>query len=208
MKRYIDISYPVTASVLSIMSGIDSWLDYEDLAAMNNHLAGLTNLYVPGDKVNKTDIASVYCGRYFTKAWIVTVNDITPGDVLTCDILGDTEDKFNTGDSLLIKSDWSKNHTDRNLFFDKYPTLGVDLAEWLVRKQANMVLADTPFLANNHYLPEFSDVYSKLGESKILAVTGLTNLDILGGESVDLVIMPLKLRDLNYSPVRVIAVLP
>ncbi|MFB6342618.1 cyclase family protein [Saccharicrinis sp. FJH62] len=207
MKRYIDISYLVSGSVLSRLTELKTWMDYEDLAALNSELAGLTNLYVPGNEIKKTDISSVYCGRYFTKAWIVDINDATPSDVLTCDILGETEDSFVAGDSLLIRTGWSKNHSDRNLYFDKYPTVGVDLVEWLARKQANMILTDTPFLANNHYLPEFKEVYAKLGESGILVVTGVTNLDILSNGSVELVIMPLKVRELNYSLVRAVAIL-
>ena len=206
LKRYIDISYPISASVFVGLSELKEWLHYEDLAALNSDLSGLTNLYLPGDESKKIDIPSIYCGRYFTKAWIADIKEIAPGDVMTCDILGDVEDHFQPGDSLLIRTAWSKYHGDRNLYFDKYPVLGLDLAEWLLRKQANMILADTPFLANNHYLPEFKEIYAALGNSNIITVTGITNIDMLNGENVDLVIMPLKVKELNYSPVRVIAV--
>lgn len=194
----------VPLKALKDLSELNGCIEANDLAAIATSIAGLTYIYLPVDPGKKPELSSVFSGRYFGRTWLVDVSDVMPGDVLTCDILGDVEDRFLSGDNVLIRTGWHKQHVDKVSYFDKYPVIGLDLVEWMVRNQVNMFLTDSPFLANNNYLPEFNEIYNTLAASNTIVVQGITNLDIIDEESFDLVIMPLKLEHLNLSPVRVV----
>lgn len=205
MKQYFDITQSTKANtVLQVCS--NACLQPEEVLSIGQSLIGSTYVYLPVSGESPANLDAVFSGRFFSKAWVIYLDTLEPGDVLTCDILGKVEDLLVSGDSIIIRTGWSRYLGTPHLYNDKFPTIGTDLAEWFVRKQVNTVLVDMPFLANVNYMPEFLELYSILAKGNILTVCGAQNLDILNFSSVKLVIMPLKIKETNLSLVRAIAI--
>jgi arylformamidase len=201
LKRFIDITRGATTNNQTQCSEgvIPSLSD-----TYNGNFFGSTYMFAPA--LDKSALQNVFPGRFVSDAYILTVSGIKPMDVLTCDIIGDLEENVRPGDSLLIKTGWSKFLDDREIYYDKFPTIGVDLAEWLVRKKINLLSMDTPLMANCTYMPECNEIYHIFALGSMLLVNNITNLDVVDDGKFQMMAMPLKTTLGNIAPTRVILI--
>lgn len=87
-------------------------------------------------------------------------------------------------------------------FPSSYPTLSEETARVLVDKHAKVVGLDSPSPDREPY-----PIHKTLLKKDILIVENLTNLGELAGKRFDCYILPLKIKDADGAPCRVIGVL-
>ena len=142
-----------------------------------------------------------FCGR----AWVAHIAGVQPSQVLDLGDLGPVADKVEPGDCLLLATGWSRHIDDSAVYRDRLPSIGRDLARWLVRSQVRLVGVEPPSIAPVHDLQELTEIHTILLAAGVTICEGLCNLDSLG-ESAFFMALPLKLHKGDGSPVRAVAI--
>jgi len=144
--------------------------------------------------------------RCLGPAWLVNLAGIAPGTLIGVSHLGDVADRFQCGDSLLLRTDWSRHAGDSAIYRDQLPRIGEGLARWCVDRGAKMLGVETPSIADVNNLPEVTLIHKILLGGGVNIVEGLTNLDALArGEKVFFAALPLKIAGGDGCPCRAFA---
>jgi arylformamidase len=94
-------------------------------------------------------------------------------------------------------------------FYTQYPFLSEDAAKWLVGSGVRLIAMDTPSPdnpAHSRGTPKDSPNHKVLLGAGVVLVEYVCNLKSLTSQDVELVVLPLKLKDCDGSPVRCIAI--
>ncbi len=103
------------------------------------------------------------------------------------------------GDIVLFHTGMSKKYHD-SAYFEKYPAMSEEIANWLVEKKVKMVGVDTCSVDNTDGFP----IHKILLGGEVLIIENLTNLAELAGKSFKVHAFPIKLQ-IDGAPVRVVA---
>jgi len=126
-------------------------------------------------------------GRYV----MVKNNIFTMADVIAAEIEEDDIVVFNTEMSYRLRD---------TAYFNDYPVMTLEIAEYLVECKVKMVGVDTCSVDNQPNFP----VHKILLSNNILIIENLTNLEQLHGLASTIYALPIKI-DLDGAPARVIA---
>ena len=105
------------------------------------------------------------------------------------------------GDIVLFRTGMSNKYNDP-VYFEEYPAMSEDIAQYLVEQKVKMVGFDTCSADNQDGFP----IHKTLLNGGVLIIENLTNLDQLIGKEFTLYALPIKLQ-VDGAPARVIAVL-
>jgi len=139
-----------------------------------------------------------------------TVADFTGCKALQAIDVADLKQKV--GDKvpprLILRTGWSE-HFGNLKFYNEYPFLSENAARWLVENGVRLIAMDTPSPdnpAHSRGTPKDSPNHKVLLGAGVVLVEYLTNLRSLTASEVELIVMPLKLRGCDGSPVRCVAI--
>jgi arylformamidase len=110
-------------------------------------------------------------------------------------------------DRLLIRFDWS-DQWNSTRYYTEHPYLADDAAYWIVNHGVRLLGMDTPQADspnNGRNSSRDSPVHKILLGAGVVKLEYLTNLRSLKSRDVDLIALPLNIRDGDGSPVRCIA---
>jgi kynurenine formamidase len=85
------------------------------------------------------------------------------------------------------------------------PRIGENLAHWLVERKVKILAVEPPSVANVNDLEEVTKIHRILFSGQIIIVEGICNLDSIEGDRVELMVFPLKIKDGDGAPARVLA---
>ena len=134
--------------------------------------------------------------------------DLTPvvsREPLTVERLGPRLEKIRQGDRLLLRTDWSRRH-GTPAYRDELPRIDVALARWLVERGVVLLGVEPPSVADVNSPEELMAVHRILLEGGVVVIEGLADLDQITSEVVELIVLPLRVRDGDGSPVRAVAI--
>lgn len=109
---------------------------------------------------------------------------------------------------IILRTDWSE-YFGQMPFYTQYPFLSEDAARWLVENGVRLIAMDTPSPdnpAHSRGTPKDSPNHKVLLGAGVVLVEYVCNLKSLTSQDVELIVLPLKLRDCDGSPVRCIAI--
>jgi arylformamidase len=109
---------------------------------------------------------------------------------------------------LILRTGWSE-YFGHLKFYDEYPFLSEDAAQWLVEQGVRLIAMDTPSPdnpAHSRGTPRDSPNHKVLLGAEVLLVEYLTNLKSIIAAEVELIVLPLKLKGCDGSPVRCVAI--
>lgn len=138
------------------------------------------------------------------KAWVVRVDILRKQQLIGMEALGIVAPKVVAGDSLLIQTGWSKE-IEQSYYRDGLPRISKALAQWCVEKKIKILGVEPPSVADVNNLKEVTEIHQILLGGEVIIVEGLRNLDQIVQESVFLIALPLKIKDGDGAPARVIA---
>jgi len=154
--------------------------------------------------VNDKTIEELEVSRFVCDSWVIPIN-AQPGQKLKLEDLGKFAELIQEGDGILLKTGWSA-YVDEAKYREELPGIHESLANWLVEKKVNMLAVEPPSIADVMDLAEVTKIHEILLEGDIIIVEGLTNLEELNSEKVQLIALPLKIKDGDGAPARVIAI--
>jgi len=143
--------------------------------------------------------------RCMGPAWIVDLPDLPPSALLTIAHLGPIAQNFIPGESLILRTGWSRHVGNPALYRDGLPRLSEELAHWCVAQKVKLLGVEPPSIADVNHLPEVTLIHKILLGGGVTIVEGLTNLDRLTQPRVFFIALPLKLSAGDGCPVRAIA---
>lgn len=139
------------------------------------------------------------------KAWVIKIEITKAQQLLEIGDLGEVAEQFQAGDSLLLHTDWSQKIKNAEEYKDHLPRISQSLAMWCVENRVKMLGVEPPSVADVNNLPEVTEIHEILLGGKVIIIEGLKNLDQIQREAVFLIALPLKYKNGDGAPARVIA---
>ena len=206
-KKVVDL----TLSISKEMPGVDITtakdLVVDGWNATNLHLYSHSGTHMDAPLhfgVNSSTIDQIESERFISEAWVVDLTHLESKASITVEDMKPIADKIKKGQSLLLKTGWSKK-VNTPAYRNELPRISVALAEWIGAKQINILGVEPPSVADVNNLDEVTSIHTILMSHNIVIVEGLTNLDKLSKEKVTLMAFPIKIKNGDGAPARVIA---
>ena len=177
-----DTGYNITQIVMSTHVG--------------THLDAPHHFITGGRTVDKLDT-----GKCVGPAMVINMSHKKPKEEITIKDFAGFEKRIVKGSRVLIRTDWARFFPDKTYFFDT-PSITVETAGWLAEREIGLLGVEVPSINSRDY----TEVHKILLGKEIVVVEALTNLAELTRDEVYFIALPLKLRGLDGSPVRAIAI--
>lgn len=139
-------------------------------------------------------------------AWVVNLDGIADRTSITVEHLGGIAEKFEPGESLLLRTGWSRHVDNPQHYRDNFPRIADDLAHWCVEKKVNILGVEPPSVADVNNPEELTRIHQILLGADVTVVEGLAGLNTLKREKVFFVAAPLKIEGGDGCPCRAFAI--
>lgn len=155
--------------------------------------------------VKNETIDQIPVSDFVGRAWIIDVTYVgAKGLILIKDIPESILNKFVAGDSLVFRTGWSQ-YVNQPAYRDELPRISEELAHWCVDNKVKMIGVEPPSVADVNNMAEVTKIHQILLQSVVI-IEGLTNLDKLTSNCIELIALPLKIGGGDGAPARVIAI--
>lgn len=154
--------------------------------------------------VNKMTIDTFTPENVMGNARIARVNISLNKQLILIKDLGEIADKLLPGDSLLIQTKWSE-HIEKDGYKPNLPRISKELAHWCVDKRVKILGVEPPSVADVDNMDEVTEIHQVLLGGNVVIVEGLTNISNIIKDQVFLIALPLKIKNGDGAPARVIA---
>lgn len=144
--------------------------------------------------------------RCLGPAWILEVPGLAPRALITRSHLGRLEPDFKPGESLLIRTGWSRHVDHAEIYRDGLPRIDEGLAQWCVERRVKILGVEPPSVADVNSMAELTRIHTLLLGGGVTIVEGLANLEALRGPKVWFGALPLKIEGGDGCPCRAFAV--
>lgn len=208
MKRVIDLTLTYTHSFTGFSKESSKTMEKDGWNASTltfySHCGTHMDAPIHFNASEKT-IDQISVENFIGKAWVVDIRHLgAKALITTAHIPNEIKKKFSPGDSLLFWSGWSA-HVNTPKYRDELPRIDESLAHWCVAKKVKMIGVEPPSVADVNNLDEVTKIH-KILLNDVLIIEGLTNLEQLQSNCVELIALPLKIGDGDGAPARVIAI--
>ncbi len=207
-KKVIDLTLPITKAMggVSIEPAKTVAADGWNASTLSLYSHSGTHMDAPFHfEVNPQTIDRILPSRFISKAWVVDVTSIQPKEEIRISHMATVMNRFKAGESLLLHTGWSKK-LGTDAYRNGLPRISKELALWMGEKGVNILGVEPPSVADVNNLKEVTEIHTILMQSDIIIVEGLTNLDTLTQDHVTLIALPLKVKDGDGAPARVLAI--
>jgi arylformamidase len=113
---------------------------------------------------------------------------------------------FQPGDRLLLRTDINKEYDGSPEWIARAPYFSDDAVAWSVKRGVSIVGFDFYHGAKPAHVDQNSSTSRKLHEREILTMPYLTNLGAITTPRFTLISLPLKMKNVEASPIRAIAI--
>lgn len=208
MSRIIDL----TLSLDSRMRGIE----IEPARTLEKHGWNATTLHLYSHcgthmdapvhfGVGNETIDTIGLDKCIGPAWVVDLSGIEARTLIQVSHLGDVAQKLQSGDSLLLRTGWSR-YVNEPRYRDELPRISLELAAWCADNKVRMLGVEPPSVADVNNAEELTSVHKALFAGGVIIVEGLANLAAIGKDKVTFMAFPLKISGGDGAPVRALAI--
>lgn len=156
-------------------------------------------------EVSNQTIDQIDVSNFLGRAWVIDLRDKGSKSLIySKDFSSEIIKKFQKGDSLILWTNWS-HHVSLPKYRDELPRVSEELAHWCVKNKVKMIAVEPPSVADVNNIEEVTKVHQILLKSVVI-IEGLTNIDKINSNCVELIALPLKIFEGDGAPARVIAI--
>ena len=166
------------------------------------HMDAPRHFLPEGSTIDKVDLAAC-----IGPARVIDLTPVKPRELLTIQHLRGSVARIQPGDRLLLRTDWYQRHGTAE-YRQELPRIHIDLAHWLVERGIALLGVEPPSVADVNHRDELTAVHRVLLSGGIVIVEGLAHLDQIQSDTVDLIVLPLKILDGDGAPARAVAIQP
>ena len=150
-----------------------------------------------------------HCGTHMDAPIHFNISNQTIDDIPVSNFVGkawvlDVRNVGSKGDSLIFWTGWSK-YVNTPKYRDELPRISESLALWCLDKKVKMIGVEPPSVADVNNIEEVTKIHQILLKGVVI-IEGLTNLESLQSNCVELIALPLKIQNGDGGPARVIAI--
>jgi len=209
MSRLIDLTLPLAPGMRGVhvtqkfIRADDGW------NATTLHLYSHAGTHMDAQvhfEAGPETIDQIPLARCMGMAWVIDLTDIGPKALIDVASLGEVEGKCRSGESLLIRTGWSRHANNPALYRDSLPRISEELARWCVARQVKLLGVEPPSVADVNNLAEVTCIHELLLSGGVIIVEGLCNLEELSDPRVFFAALPLRIIGGDGSPCRAFAV--
>lgn len=208
MHNIVDLTLTYTNSFTGFKKEVSKTVEKDGWNATNLNFYSHCGTHMDAPihfNVSSQTIDQIPVSNFIGKTWIIDVKDVGPkGLIFPKHIPQNILDQFSAGDSLVFWTGWSK-HVNTPAYRDDLPRISEELAHWCVSHTVKMIGVEPPSVADVNNIEEVTKIHQILLASVII-IEGLTNLESLQSNCVELIALPLKIESGDGSPARVIAI--
>jgi len=165
------------------------------------HMDAQTHFAAGPESIDQVPLA-----RCLGPAWVVNLDTIEPKALITCAHLAEVTERFQAGESLLLRTGWSRHVDNPQYYRDYFPRISEELARWCAEKKVRMLGVEPPSVADVSNREELTRIHGILLGGGVTIVEGLANLDALREPRVWLAALPLKIDGGDGCPCRAFAI--
>lgn len=156
-------------------------------------------------EVNDETIDKIQADRFFTICYVIDLTEIQPKTEIKVSDLGEVENHLQKGEGLIFRTGWSK-FVNQPKYRDELPGISKKLALWCVEKSVATIGVEPPSVADVNNMELLTEIHQILLGGDILIVEGLANLGKISKPKVQLITLPLKIKDGDGAPCRAIVI--
>jgi arylformamidase len=156
-------------------------------------------------EVNDQTIDQIDPQRFFVSCYVVDLQNPPPHYEVKISDLGNIAQLVSKGEGLLFRSGWSKLAGEL-IYRNGLPAISRELAQWCVSKGIAFIGVEPPSVADVNNIEKLTEIHRILLEGNVIIVEGLAHLDKISRQKVQVVAMPLKIKDGDGAPCRVIVI--
>ncbi len=138
-------------------------------------------------------------------AWVVDLSGIEARTLIQVSHLGKVSQKLHSGDSLLIRTGWSR-YVNEPRYRDELPRIRPELAAWCADNKVRMLWVEPPSVSDVNNAAELTSVHKTLFAGGVIIVEGLANLEAVSKDKVTFMAFPLKISGGDGAPARALAI--
>lgn len=203
----IDLTLPVQDGQRGVQIEVAKTVETDGWNATTLHLYSHSGTHMDAPLhfgVSEQTIDEYPLSSLMGKAWVARIDGDCTSRWIQLKDLGEIAEKVEPGDSLLLQTGWS-HRVEETSYRDALPRISDELATWCVECGVKILGVEPPSVANVNDLEELTRIHRILLSGGIVIVEGLCNLELLQGESVFFMALPLKIKGGDGAPVRAIA---
>jgi arylformamidase len=162
---------------------------------LGTHLDVPQHITVGGSSLDEIDLR-----KLIGPALLFDMTDKCDGGDILPEDFGSRAEEITRGSRVLLRTGWQR-YFGKPRFFEGFPGVARPTAEWLVERGVVLLGVEAPSVHPVDHL----EVHHTLITRGVVVVEALANLDQLTKERCELICLPLKIRDCDGSPCRVVA---
>ena len=208
MPRLVDLTQTLRAGMRGVAWETAATLERQGWNARTLHLYSHTGTHMDAQAHFAAGPETIDCiplERCMGPAWVVDIPGLAPRALITVDHLGDVQKQFHPGDSLLLRTGWSRFVDEPSIYRDGLPRIGEDLALWCANHSVKILGVEPPSVADVNDLEEVTRIHKILLSAGIVIVEGLAHLEAISSSRVHFTALPLKIEGGDGSPCRAFA---
>ena len=163
-----------------------------------------THIDAPAHILSDGKTLEHYTADYFYgKAFIIDVSQFT-GEEIPVNYIANYKQKINASDFIIFHSGWSKKWGS-DLYFKNFPVLSKESAESLVNLNLRGIGIDMISVdpVDSFELP----IHHIILRKQFIIIENLTNLDLIPNQEFTISCLPLKIKNADGAPARVVAII-
>ncbi len=205
--RFVDLTLTYDERMSGVSFEDTRVLERDGWNARTLHIYGHAGTHMDAPRhfgVSNRSIDQYGPADFIGKAHILRLNVTGDSRLISVPDLQPVADRLQPGDSLVIQTGWSSFVFD-DRYRDGLPRISDIVAEYLVDRKIKMLGVETPSVADVNNLDELAQIHRILLDGNVIIIEGLTNLNQIKNDTFTLLAFPLKIKDGDGAPARVIA---
>jgi arylformamidase len=206
--RYIDVTQSLKHGLHGVAIETARILSKDGWNAKTLHLYSHAGTHVDAPvhfEVNNDSIDHYPIHRFFTDCHVIDLNYVQPGYEIQISDLGNVKDELISGEGLIFRTGWSRFIYDP-VYRNGLPGISKELAMWCVERGVATIGVEPPSVADVNNLELLTEIHRILLGGGIVIVEGLSNLEEIKERYVQLVALPLKIKDGDGAPCRAVVI--
>ncbi|MEQ8554972.1 MAG: cyclase family protein [Cyclobacteriaceae bacterium] len=207
-KRIIDLTLPYSEAISGFKAKPAKKLEKDGWNAQTLEIYSHAGTHMDAPYhfgVSNQTIDDFLPGRFILTCHLAKINVTKDRYLIEVDNLGAVQDKIQPGEGLILQTGWSQ-HLGQPRYREGLPRISEGLAKWIVEKQIKFLGVEPPSVADVNDLEEVTRIHRLLLGGDVIIVEGLTNLEFLSQPRFTVIALPLKIKDGDGAPARVIAI--
>jgi kynurenine formamidase len=209
MKRIIDLSVPLDSSIPGFhkekVKSVekDGWnaSELRIYSHAGTHMDAPVHFNVSGLTIDRIPLESCILDCY-----LVDIKDVKPGSLISSSVLDFLSGLDMQGKGIILRTGWSKYLGNQEIFRNKLPRIDIALAEKIVELGVRLVGVEPPSVADVNNPEEVTCIHTILLKAGVIILEGLINLEKIEKNPVKIIALPLRIKEGDGAPARVVAI--